>query len=820
MNLYFFGDTDQRVYTLNNAQFEPTYSYSGAFQIFGNGAFYPDTIYPKYEDFIVGEHDKRFNLRFYNSFAQIEKDVEIVQESDSAKKHRVYRLNEKELLKLPKSQEFQMNYKVNNDKKIVVIWTEEKVYKGLPPRADCYIWVVEKQLPDPDFFKSLQGDKVIIVKGDILRSNGSSISRSLSWEKTATETVWQITQNRLLRDNLMYAQIVFIPFGLEGAVLIDRSKKSRTEKWENNLWFSPSYMEGDIQKNHPGYVPEAFEALVYGLIQNIESGLNKDMALLESISYNIEKHLEVAIRVHICGYRLTTESSLNLNYDYVIDSSNESQPNTPNFKFYSENIPDHERNWSIAFRAVNKDLSQSEKYDVLSGIIKNGPEIAIECPMLKIGNLITIDRSEIESYSNIRNLLRDYITKKNPGKPLSLAVFGQPGSGKSFGVKEIAKNLLREQAKFLEYNLSQFSETSMSALLTVFHDIQDETLNGNLPLVFFDEFDSSELDWLKYFLMPMEDGCFVENGTQHPLGKCIFIFAGGTNHTFKQLAKKCDGIEKEKYVAKKLTDFLSRLKGYIDILGINQLDQSNQLDQNVLFRRAVILSNMIKQMKYDLSEDVLNALLYTKEYKHGVRSMKAIIEMSRLSINKQLKLSDLPPHEQLKLHVDPWDFESKLENRISWEECHGRIARFLLWNDKQIYWENCYTDEQTKYWEKAEKIIEIIVVAFGLNIGLCGDTYKVSDDDRGKTICQSSINDSIINIYSKKLHEYLHKHKTGQSDVWHKCVDIEWSNLDEEAIVWLKNNTKLAFAPFLEINTDNTPYYLAGTLDDGRRPSR
>jgi hypothetical protein len=178
-----------------------------------------------------------------------------------------------------------------------------------------------------------------------------------------------------------------------------------------------------------------------------------------------------------------------------------------------------------------------------------------------------------------------------------------------------------------------------------------------------------------------------------------------------------------------------------------------------------------------------------------------------------LELSDLPPYEQLKLHVDPLDFRKKLVDRIYWEERRGRIARRLLWNDVQQYWEQCNSEDQNKYWEQADKITEIIWGAFGMYIGLCGDTHKVPDEDRKSLIDTAEIDDVDIALYAKKLHEFLHKYKIGQAGRWHNCISIEWDKIDRDALEWLISTTRLAFTPFRDIDIDNTPYYLTGTLE-------
>ena len=65
-------------------------------------------------------------------------------------------------------------------------------------------------------------------------------------------------------------------------------------------------------------------------------------------------------------------------------------------------------------------------------------------PVCRYRVLSTVDLGEIENYHAIKTLLDEYIYALTTGtqggrpKPISIAVFGPPGSGKSFGVKQIA----------------------------------------------------------------------------------------------------------------------------------------------------------------------------------------------------------------------------------------------------------------------------------------------------------------------------------------------------------------------------------------------
>ena len=78
-------------------------------------------------------------------------------------------------------------------------------------------------------------------------------------------------------------------------------------------------------------------------------------------------------------------------------------------------------------------------------------------PHLRIGNLITPDRHEIESLRSLMQIIRRYQTHDAGKKPLSIGVFGPPGAGKSFAVRELAKHLVVGASTWLEFNLSQFS---------------------------------------------------------------------------------------------------------------------------------------------------------------------------------------------------------------------------------------------------------------------------------------------------------------------------------------------------------------------------
>lgn len=211
--------------------------------------------------------------------------------------------------------------------------------------------------------------------------------------------------------------------------------------------------------------------------------------------------------------------------------------------------------------------------------------------------------------------------------------------------------------------------------------------------MFFDEFDSDyngSLGWLKYFLSPMQDGKFMEGETIHPIGKAIFVFAGGTSSTFDDFCG--DGMFDEEakvqfkraFQNSKGPDFVSRLRGFVNILGPNQTD--NEWDQLFIVRRAMLLRSLLeRKVPYLINQNgeaqidngVINALLKVPHYKHESRSMEAILEMSMLSNAKKWEQASLPSKEQLKLHVDEEHFTRLLMHEEFFSEKIGRISMDL-----------------------------------------------------------------------------------------------------------------------------------------------
>ncbi|MFN7924471.1 MAG: RyR domain-containing protein [Bryobacteraceae bacterium] len=497
-------------------------------------------------------------------------------------------------------------------------------------------WIVLKtsrQVGQGPLFERLARDHrerlIVVVSADDLRQRDVRISRAISWEQTAEDLVRELRH----RDGVKaltecHAAVVLFPGA--GAFLISGA--------EQRLFFDPREMEGQWRNaDHGeaiGYTSCMAAALALTLLRAPDD-LQFDAAIQAGLSA-MRKLWEAGY-----GTRESDAAKADLAFPLVTVAK---EISAPQLHVGSAHVPPDPAGWSIL-------ADHPDGFHNLALALVNKGEAALrDIPVAKFGKLTAIDRREIESYQAMRGLLAEY-GRSRRDKPISVAVFGQPGSGKSFGVKELA-NSLPGAVKDVEFNLSQFR--SPAELAAAFHLVRDIGLSGALPLVFWDEFDTGEFSWLSWFLAPMQDGLFREGETLHPIGRAIFVFAGGVCHTMNDFQKKAPA-------ERKGPDFSSRFRGYIDISSINPSPVES--DRAYPIRRALALRGILAKRKLEVTIDggILNALLEVSAYKHGVRSMEAILDMSALTGRGVFEQSSLPPSRLLDLHVDASEFEALLE---------------------------------------------------------------------------------------------------------------------------------------------------------------
>jgi hypothetical protein len=530
---------------------------------------------------------------------------------------------------------------------VVVLDEGFGTFESVPCGKDVF-WASEKCLPDEEIWNSVKHNAFLMLDADVLRQNGALISKQVSWERTAADLLWQMKNNPNF-SYLLGTKYIFITLGDEAGAAMHGDRPDFSAK----LMLYDGKPEGDLKARYPADIPDIWTAKVAGAIKLWLFARENGSFIFERFCGGIDAVLFPAAKLREQGYDINNikngKSDIALALDEYAQPAVLDVPEPADRKAADPNY------WCISNNFYEI------KINVLAfAYVRYGKKTFQSLPKFTCGALTTVDRKEIEAFQNIKNLITEYVNLKNPKNPLSIAVFGAPGSGKSFGVKQIAKTLFKDVIEAIEINVSQLAD--QRDLGDAFHRVRDIVLKGKLPLVFFDEFDSDNLRWLKSFLAPMQDGEFRDESGVHPVGKCIFVFAGGTAASFDDFIKPMNSKLKEDdesalaFKNVKGPDFVSRLRGTINILGPNQTPDSDE--QGFLLRRAILLRSFLEQRKLvdengvaNVSLDIITAMLLVPKYEHGARSMEAILDMSRIE-GASFEPVSLPFYTQMKLHVD------------------------------------------------------------------------------------------------------------------------------------------------------------------------
>lgn len=418
---------------------------------------------------------------------------------------------------------------------------------------------------------------IVVMTVNDLRLAEVQISHELSWERTAQDLVWEVIYNPNLSGLAGCAHVVVL-FGAAGAFLYSRDHKGEQPC---QLVFDPEVVEGMWERAYPGRM--------VGYTSCVAASIAKEL-MLDNQTPNILRGMHAGLSAVRClhregyGQRGATAAEVNLEFPVKAVVAAITDQNSP---FQETAVPMRvgSKYWTMLGDKHRHDLE-----GLATRVVLRGPERELKgVPLGRFGALLTVDRLEIESLRSIGSLVSEYAAQTRPKRPLSIAVFGPPGSGKSFGITELALSLKPGEIEPIEFNLSQLGSTA--ELLSAFHQVRDIALGGKIPLVFWDEFDSDYQDtygWLRYFLAPMQDGKFLQGDVTHPIGKAIFVFAGGISESLDHFGENLDAVKQK---AAKVPDFVSRLKGYINVLGPNP--QAGKDDPYYALRRAILLRLML-----------------------------------------------------------------------------------------------------------------------------------------------------------------------------------------------------------------------------------
>ncbi|MGW2525389.1 hypothetical protein ACWC09_52450 [Streptomyces sp. NPDC001617] len=542
---------------------------------------------------------------------------------------------------------------------------------------------------------------VVLTAVARLRDRGAEISRDLSWQRSAYDVLTEIQNRNGLRD-LTYCPYLILSFGPTGAILIDQTEKV-TGVPHPKLIYNHEVMEGEWLRHHQ-------EGMMFGYGSALCAALVPELATYPGEGPE-SPDLTSAVKEGLLAMQRLYEKGF-----VVKPSTIPGVTESPNGEFtspsglFDEDAANVDRDAQLD-KLSEADLIQRPSHDMkpssnqlatFDGDLKldDSPlfDIALrgrpalehhleKWPIARFGELLTADQKEIESLRSIRKLIDNYCRRSGrdllKAQPLAIAVFGQPGSGKSYAIKQLTKDWQDEMLiEPLTFNLSQFG--SASELVGALHQVRDVALSGQVPLAFWDEFDApldgSALGWLKYFLAPIQDGKFQQEEVTHLIGPAIFVFAGGTSYSYRQFSDQVKGGRRADVIrgrgvavkgARKVDgnrdakgdDFLSRLRGYIDVEGIDSPSSSVRPSKEVMVRRALILNSLFAREdvaeyggRFDVNKGVLHAFLGIPRYNHGARSMEAIVRMGMRRRGQPYERWMLPSEQQLDLHVPGHEF--------------------------------------------------------------------------------------------------------------------------------------------------------------------
>ena len=189
----------------------------------------------------------------------------------------------------------------------------------------------------------------------------------------------------------------------------------------------------------------------------------------------------------------------------------------------------------------------------------------------------------------------------------------------------------------------------------------------------------------------MQDGKFQEGQVTHPIGKCVFIFAGGTSYTMENFGPSPK--ERQKYEHFKMVkgpDFASRLNGYLNVLGPNRrqicetgdcFSADDWLDDrtDICFpiRRALLIRVVLglrdgERLRID--SGLLTALLEAGRFIHGARSLETILVQLKGDGRGDIRRSNLPLDKTLSLHVNADQFVHLINRDIQFMKTAADIA--------------------------------------------------------------------------------------------------------------------------------------------------
>jgi ATPase family associated with various cellular activities (AAA) len=299
-----------------------------------------------------------------------------------------------------------------------------------------------------------------------------------------------------------------------------------------------------------------------------------------------------------------------------------------------------------------------------------------------IGDFICKNDSFIDEIEDLKEKMINYSNKSHAVRPLNISVVANPGSGKSYLIKQITKSIVTSpETENIKLNAS--SITSLKDLIQVFLSVGEFITHGSkFPILFIDEVDSKiQGDYVYEKLLGlMADGEFYDDGKPKEIKRFILFTASSGSWdpiedfeqitepnlidypTWKELKEK----RIKKYLEKadgKLKDFMDRVDYWLIVppLSIAFRDTTDYFNnlKAVLFTMIKKHFPSIKQVEYSITH-ILASLLQSNV---SVRQIEQILFMANINNEEIFSYSSLPQSTQNKFDSAKEICENDLQNQ-------------------------------------------------------------------------------------------------------------------------------------------------------------
>lgn len=237
---------------------------------------------------------------------------------------------------------------------------------------------------------------------------------------------------------------------------------------------------------------------------------------------------------------------------------------------------------------------------------------ALRISALALPGFSTLDEDLIaEIQSKVRRIVA-YISDTASHRPLTFVLTAEPGSGKSYFVKCLAKDC---GVPMVTANVASLE--SMSELGFWIDEIRDHKTQDKTPVLLVDEADSKPQD-IPAFLPLLWDGLFSWQGRSLKIGKCVIVLVA-SNERLRRYIEDGNEDAQLKTEFPKIEDLLSRING-----GVMKM---SPIDERRLDKLCIALTQI--RLRFPSVKGVqlpFLKLLVNTRFMHSVRSMEALIE--------------------------------------------------------------------------------------------------------------------------------------------------------------------------------------------------